>query len=121
MAFVDETAKVGQSVPGVLAAGIMEFLDGIENRLTLAVTEPSNMFLIDEVASITGLDVQVVVTTHKDVTRMLTSLPNSKVFVIDDIIEDSEAADVTLIEQLVRAIAPTSGFTSPRQGPPAEG
>ena len=35
---------------------------------------------------------------------MLTSLPNSKVFVIDDIIEDSEAANVTLIEEAIEDI-----------------
>ena len=35
---------------------------------------------------------------------MLTTLPNSKVFVIDDIIEDSEAADVTLIEEAIEDI-----------------
>ena len=35
---------------------------------------------------------------------MITSLPNSKVFVIDDIIEDSEADDVTLIEEAIEDI-----------------
>ncbi len=35
---------------------------------------------------------------------MITSLPDSKVFVIDDIIEDSEAHDVTLIEEAIEDI-----------------
>jgi type IV pilus assembly protein PilB len=76
----------------------------VEDTLTLAVTEPSNVFLIDEVAALTNLQVQIVVTSRKDLLRMLTTLPNSKVFVIDDIIEDSEA-DVTLIEDAIEDIA----------------
>jgi type IV pilus assembly protein PilB len=76
----------------------------VEKVLTLAVTEPSDLFLVDEVAAITGKYVQIVVTTRKDLSRMLTNLPNSKVFVIDDIIEDSEA-DVTLIEDAIEDIA----------------
>ena len=35
---------------------------------------------------------------------MITALPNSKVFVIDDIIEDSDTADVTLIEEAIEDI-----------------
>ncbi len=73
----------------------------IDGVLTLAVCEPSNLFQMDEVASLTGLQVQIVATTAKDVRRMLTNLPNSKVFVIDDIIEDTDAADVTLIEEAI--------------------
>jgi type IV pilus assembly protein PilB len=76
----------------------------VHNVLTVAVTEPSNLFLIDEIRSLTQLDVQIVATTAKDVRRMITNLPNSKVFVIDDIIEDSEAADVTLIEEAIEDI-----------------
>jgi type IV pilus assembly protein PilB len=76
----------------------------VHNVLTVAVTEPSNLFLIDEIRSLTQLDVQIVATTAKDIRRMITNLPNSKVFVIDDIIEDSEAADVTLIEEAIEDI-----------------
>jgi type IV pilus assembly protein PilB len=35
---------------------------------------------------------------------MITNLPNSKVFVIDDIIEDSETAEVTLIEEAIEDV-----------------
>ena len=68
----------------------------IRDTLTIALAEPSNLFLIDEIADLTKLEVQVVVATSKDIRRILTNLPNSKVFVIDDIIEDSDDADVTL-------------------------
>jgi type IV pilus assembly protein PilB len=58
----------------------------------------------DEIAGLTKSKVQVVVATSKDIRRVLTTLPNSKVFVIDDIIEDSDATDVTLIEEAIEDI-----------------
>jgi len=74
----------------------------VRGTLTIAVSEPSNLFLIDEVHSNTGLEVQIVAATTKDIRRMLqTVMPNSKVFVIDDIIEDAGSADVTLIEDAI--------------------
>ncbi|NLE39935.1 MAG: Flp pilus assembly complex ATPase component TadA [Pirellulaceae bacterium] len=72
--------------------------------LTIAVSEPSNLFLVDEVRGLTGLDVQIVASTSRDIRRIITGLPNSKVFVIDDIIEDSESADVMLIEEAIEDI-----------------
>src|SRR4029079_4949850 len=76
----------------------------VRGVLTLAISEPSNLFLIDEVRAHTQLEVQLVAATSKDIRRMITNLPNSTVFVIDDIIEDSEAADVTLIEEAIEDI-----------------
>src|SRR6185295_1664314 len=76
----------------------------VRDTLTIAVAEPSNLFLLDELRVLTQHDVQIVAASAKDIRRMLTSLPNSKVFVIDDIIEDSEAADVTLIEEAIEDI-----------------
>lgn len=76
----------------------------VREVLTVAVAEPSNLFLAEEVRSLSGLDVQIVVATAKDIRRMITALPNSKVFVIDDIIEDSDDADVTLIEDAMEDI-----------------
>ena len=76
----------------------------VRGMLTIAVSEPSNLFLVEEVAQLTGAQVQIVAATPKDIRRMITNLPNSKVFVIDDIIEDSEQADVTLIEEAIEDI-----------------
>jgi len=76
----------------------------IRNTLTIAVSEPTNLFLLDELRSITGKEIQVVSSTPKDIRRALTSLPDSKVFVIDDIIEDSTQAEVTLIEDAIEDI-----------------
>ena len=76
----------------------------VRNMLTIAVSEPTNLFLLDELRSITGKDIQVVSATPKDIRRALTSLPDSKVFVIDDIIEDSTQTEVTLIEDAIEDI-----------------
>jgi type IV pilus assembly protein PilB len=76
----------------------------VRGTLTIAVSEPSNLFLIDEVRDLSKMQVQIVAATSKDIRRMITTLPNSRVFVIDDIIEDSETADVTLIEEAIEDI-----------------
>jgi type IV pilus assembly protein PilB len=76
----------------------------VRGALTIAVSEPANMFLIDELRTLTGLDVQIVATSTKDIRRMITTLPDSKVFVIDDIIEDTDQAEVTLIEEAIEDI-----------------
>lgn len=73
----------------------------VRDTLTVAVCEPSNLFLIDELHSITRKEIQVVAAPAKDVRRMITALPNSKVFVLDDLIENSEQAEVTLIEDAI--------------------
>ena len=76
----------------------------VRGVLTIAVSEPSNLFLIDEIRGLTGAQVQIVAASPKDIRRTIAALPNSKVFVIDDIIEDSDAADVTLIEEAIEQI-----------------
>ncbi len=76
----------------------------VRGVLTIAVSEPSNLFLIDEIRGLTNVQVQIVASSTKDIRRMITTLPNSKVFVIDDIIEDSDTTDVTLIEEAIEDI-----------------
>ena len=76
-------------------------LFAVRDVLTVAITEPSNVFLIDELRAATGLDVQIVAASPRDIRRMITLLPDSKVFVIDDIIDDDEQADVQLIEDAI--------------------
>ena len=76
----------------------------VRETLSIALAEPSNLFVIDEIQKLTRLTVQIVAATSKDIRRVLTNLPNSKVFVIDDIIEDSGSSDVTLIEEAIEDI-----------------
>ena len=77
----------------------------IRGVLTVAVTEPSNLFLIDELRALTTHDVQIVAASPKDIRRMITTLPDSKTFVIDDIIEDNGQSEVTLIESAIDDIS----------------
>ncbi|MCA9268683.1 MAG: Flp pilus assembly complex ATPase component TadA, partial [Planctomycetales bacterium] len=69
--------------------------------LSVAMAELSNLFMVDEVRAATGLEIQIVAATTRDIRRMITQLPDSKVFVIDDIIEDSDQTEVTLIEEAI--------------------
>ena len=39
----------------------------IRNVLTVAVTEPANLFLVEELKCLTGKEVQIVATTHSDI------------------------------------------------------
>ncbi len=82
----------------------------IRHTLTVAVCEPTNLFLIDELRSLTGSEVQVVATSAKDIRRMITTLPDSKTFVIDDIIEDNAQAEVTLIETAIEDISDSTEY-----------
>jgi len=73
----------------------------VYNVLTVAVSEPTNVFLIDEIERISGCKVRVVCATTKDIKATLqTYLPAANVFVIDDIIDDEGLEDFTLIENI---------------------
>lgn len=72
----------------------------VEGMLTVAVTEPANVFLLEEIERISGYTVQLVAGTVKDIRATLqTYLPNDKVFVIDEIIEDVKPEEFTFVEQ----------------------
>ena len=77
----------------------------VYNALTVAVSEPTNVFLTDEIERITGCKVQVVCATTKDIRATLqTYLPSANVFVIDDIIDEKGLEDFTLIENIAQDI-----------------
>ncbi|MDH4239651.1 MAG: ATPase, T2SS/T4P/T4SS family [Phycisphaerae bacterium] len=74
--------------------------------LTVAVSEPTNVFLIDEIERISGCKIQVVCSTAKDIRATLQiHLPAANVFVIDDIIDDEGLDDFTLIEKCTADIS----------------
>ncbi|HEX4052823.1 MAG TPA: GspE/PulE family protein [Tepidisphaeraceae bacterium] len=77
----------------------------VEGILTVAVPEPANVFLLEEIERLSGYQVQVVAATGRDIKSTLQAyLPNNKVFVIDDIIEEVEPEEFSLIEQPVQDI-----------------
>jgi type IV pilus assembly protein PilB len=74
--------------------------------LTVALSEPANVFLIDEIERISGCKVQVVCATDKDIKATLQAyLPAANVFVIDDIIDEDGLEDFTLIEKCTADIS----------------
>jgi len=78
----------------------------IYDSLTIAVSEPSNVFLIDEIERLSSCKVQVVCATLKDIHATLqTYMPAANVFVIDDIIDDAAIEDFALIENITEDIS----------------
>jgi len=74
--------------------------------LTIAVSEPTNVFLLDEIERRSGCRVQVVCATIRDIKATLqTYMPAANVFVIDDIMDDESLADFTLIENITQDIS----------------
>jgi len=72
----------------------------VENVLTVAVAEPANVFLLEEIERASGKRVQVVAATAHDIRATLqTYLPSQSVFVIDDIIEEVSFEEFKLTEQ----------------------
>ncbi len=110
--FVRVSPKVAD--PKVIQLLPREFVDKhqvlplfkIRGVLTLAVNEPSNVFLADEVARITGCAVQPVCATVRDIRMTLeTHMPSANVFVIDDILDDVSAEGINLVEEMVEDIS----------------
>ncbi len=77
----------------------------VRNEMTVAVAEPTNVFLIDQLRDVAGCDIQIAIASAKDIRRMVqTYVPNTRVFVIDDIIDDASADTVELIEEQIEDI-----------------
>lgn len=78
----------------------------VYDTLTVAVSEPTNVFLIDEIERLCGCMVQIVCATAKDIAQTLQAyMPASNVFVIDDIIDETGLDDFTLIENISEDIS----------------
>lgn len=108
-------AQVGPKIcdPKVLEVLPREFLEEhivlplfkVHDMLTVAVSEPTNVFLMDEIERISGCNVQIVCSTSKDIKATIqTYLPAANVFVIDDIIDEEGLEDFTLIESISQDI-----------------
>ncbi len=78
----------------------------VRDTLTVALSEPTNVFLVEQLREVAKCEIQVVIAAAKDIRRMVqTYLPNEQVFVIDDIIDDAREDSVKLIEESVEDIA----------------
>ncbi|MBI1335673.1 MAG: type II/IV secretion system protein [Phycisphaera sp.] len=82
----------------------------VNGKLTLAVSEPTNVFVVEEVQRLTGHNVQVVAATARSIRATLDGhLPDSNVFVIDEMIEDLGDQSLTLVDKQVTDIADLEG------------
>jgi type IV pilus assembly protein PilB len=78
----------------------------VRQVLTVAVSEPSNVFLIDEIERLAGCRIQIVCATAHDIRATLqTYMPSANVFVIDDIIDDASLTDFSMIDHLPEDIS----------------
>ncbi|MEM1097682.1 MAG: GspE/PulE family protein [Planctomycetota bacterium] len=78
----------------------------IENKLTVAMQEPANVFVSEEIERMTGKAVQIVATTVKDIEATLTAyMPDGNVFVIDEVIDDVAMNDLAVVEKEILDIA----------------
>lgn len=77
----------------------------VRDTLTVAVAEPSDVFLVDRLKAVSRCEVQLAIASARDIRRTLqTYLPDSQVFVIDDIIDDVQGDAVELIEESIEDI-----------------
>src|SRR5215208_6004843 len=108
-------ARVSPKVadPKVIAVLPKEFLEKhqvlplflVEGMLTVAVPEPANVFLLEEIERQSGYQVQLVAATVRDIRATLQAyLPSDKVFVIDEIIEEVKPEEFTLVENKIEDI-----------------
>ncbi|MBG81128.1 MAG: ATPase [Phycisphaerae bacterium] len=110
--FVDQVARVAD--PRALDALPRDFIEEhrilplflVRQTLTIAISEPANLYLVEEVARISGYDIKIAAATRSDIESALQSyLPAANVFVIDDIYEDIDEQDFSIIERQVTEIA----------------
>ncbi|MDG2200164.1 MAG: ATPase, T2SS/T4P/T4SS family [Phycisphaerales bacterium] len=109
---VEQVARVAD--PRVIEVLPREFIEEhkvlplflVRSMLTVAVSEPSNLYLVEEIARRTGHEVQIVAASSAEIDAAITSwLPAANVFVIDDIYEDIAEEDFSVIERQVTELA----------------
>jgi type IV pilus assembly protein PilB len=71
----------------------------VDSTLTVAVSEPANLFLIEEIERLSGKKAQIVVSPSQDIRATLQAyLPSANVFVIDEIYDDLDVKQFSVIE-----------------------
>ena len=110
--FISGTARIAD--PRILEILPRTFLEEhkvlplflVRSVLTIAISEPSNLYLIEEIQRLTGHEVNIVAATAGEIEASLQSyLPAANVFVIDDIYEDIADADFSIIQKQVTELS----------------
>ena len=74
----------------------------VNNKLTLAVSEPANVFIYGEVKRLTGYDAHIVAATAKDIqATQLALTTGDQDIAIDELIDDIDEEDLTVVEQQI--------------------
>jgi len=74
----------------------------VNNKLTVAVSEPANLFLIEEIEKVAGYPVQIVASTAHNIQQTMQAyLPAANVFVIDEIVDDIQTKDFSVVEKQI--------------------
>ncbi len=76
----------------------------VDGMLTVAVSEPANLFLTEEIERLSGCEVQIVASTSRDIRATLQAhLPSAGVFVLDDMYDGEGKSDaLELVETRVQ-------------------
>jgi type IV pilus assembly protein PilB len=110
--FASDTARLAD--PKVIEVLPRDFLEEhgvlpmflVRGVLTVAVSEPANLYLLEEIERRTGHHAQIVAATAEDIEAAHRSyLPAANVFVIDEIYEDIDEHDFAVIEQVTTELA----------------
>ena len=110
--FATDTARLAD--PKVIELLPRDFLEEhgvlpmflVRGVLTVAVSEPANLYLLEEIERRTGHQAQIVAATAEDIEAAHRSyLPAANVFVIDEIYEDIDEHDFAVIEQVTTELA----------------
>jgi type IV pilus assembly protein PilB len=110
--------------PKVIAAVPRAFLEKhqalplflVQGILTVAVAEPADLFLREELERVSGYPVQFVAATARDILATLqTYLPDDQVFIIDDVAQEVDEDAFTLLDAdaLPQAAAPPGAQDAP--------
>lgn len=78
----------------------------VHDRLTLAVNEPADIFLLEEVGRLTKCEILIVCATGEDIRATLENhLPSANVFVIDDLLDDGEGDELSAVGEKIEDIS----------------
>lgn len=74
----------------------------IDGVLTVALSEPTNLFLIEEIERLSNSKVQLVAATQRDIRSTLQAhLPAANVFVIDEIYDNVDSSSFSVVDKQV--------------------
>ncbi len=95
--------KVVELLPReVLVKHLVLPLFKLRDTLTVAIAEPSDIFLLDRLKAIARCEVQLAIASARDIRRALqTSLPDTQVFLIDNRVDDLQCDANDLIAEAI--------------------